>query len=215
MFSAILKTQWKWTRQAELLAVLLAFALPLMSMSSAMDQRSPREVISTMQTWGAGYAALAGAVGLLLAWLAWASDHRGHHVYALTLPVARWQYVLMRFGAGVLFLIPIAVALAAGALIATHGSGAIPPGLKAYPFALTFRFAFASLVAFAIFFAISASTARAAGYVLGLICLVVVAEFVTDALGLQLHLAAHAVNVLMVYPGILSVFSGRWTLIDV
>jgi hypothetical protein len=215
MFNAIVKTQWKWTRQAVLLGVIVAFALPLISVNSTLGDRSPRVVIGTMQTWGAGYAALAGAVGLLLAWLAWASDHRGHHVYALSLPVARWRYVLMRFGAGALFLVPIVVALAVGALIAVRVSGAVPEGLQGYPLALTLRFAFAALVAFAIFFAISAASVRAAGYILGLICAVLVAEFVTDALGVEWHIAAHAVDFLMVYPGILSVFSGRWTLIDV
>ena len=215
MFRAILRTQWKWTRLAVLVAVLAAFAVPLMSVNSNLDVRTPRLLISNMQTWGVGYALLAGAVGLLVAWLAWASDHRGHHVYALALPVARWRYVLLRFAAGVLFLVPVVVALGAGALLATSATGAVPTGLQAYPLALTLRFAFAALVAFAIFFAISAASARAAGYVLGAICLVLVSEFVTDAMGLHWEIGLHAVDFLMVYPGILSVFGGRWTLIDV
>lgn len=215
MFSVMLKTQWKWTRLAVLMGVLAAFALPLMSVNSTHDESSPRALIGNMQMWGVGYAVLAGTVGLLLAWLAWASDHRGHHVYALSLPVARWRYVLMRFVAGVLFLVPIVVALAIGATLSTSARGVVPPGLHAYPVALTLRFGFAALVAFSIFFAISAASIRAAGYVLGAICVVLVSEFLTDAMGLHLNIGAHAVDFLMVYPGILSVFSGRWTLIDV
>ena len=215
MFDVMLKTQWKWTRMAVLLCVLAAFAMPLMSVNANLQAPAPRALIGNMQTWGIAYAVLAGLTGLLLAWLAWASDHRGHHVYALSLPVARWRYVLMRFAAGVVFLVPIVVALAIGAALATSSAGAVPPGLHAYPFALALRFGFAALVAFAIFFAISAASARAARYVLGAICVVLAAEFLTDAMGLHWHIGAHAVDFLLVYPGILSVFSGRWTLIDV
>lgn len=214
MFTAILKTQWKWTRGAVLIGVLAAFAMPLMSVHSNTDTRSARSLIYTMQTWGTGYAVLAGAVGLFVAWLAWASDHRGHHVYALSLPIARWRYVLLRFGAGAVFLLPIVVALGVGTMLATSGN-AVPEGLHAYPLALTLRFAFAALVAFAIFFAICAASVRAAGAILGAICLVIAVEFMTDALGLNWHVGNHAIDILMAYPGILSVFSGRWTLIDV
>lgn len=215
MFKVILKTQWKWTRLAVLLTLLAAFAMPLMSVNSNLQELSPRVLIDNMQTWGVGYALLAGAVGLLLAWLAWGSDHRGHHVYALTLPIARWRYVLMRFTAGILFLVPIVIALGIGAVFATSSSGVVPQGLHAYPLALTLRFGFAALVAFSIFFAISAASARAAAYVLGAISVVLVAQFLTDAMGFHWNIGAHAVDFLMVYPGILSVFSGRWTLIDV
>jgi hypothetical protein len=215
MFNAMLKTQWKWTRLAVLLAALAAFTMPLMSVNANRQEFAPRVLIGNMQMWGVGYAILAGSVGLLLAWLAWASDHRGHHVYALTLPVARWRYVLMRFAAGVLFLLPVVGALGLGAVIATAPSHTVPQGLHAYPLALALRFGFAALVAFSMFFAISAASARAAGYVLGAIAAVLVAEFLTDALGLHWQIGLHAVDFLMVYPGIFSVFSGRWTLIDV
>ena len=215
MFRVMVKTQWKWTRLAVLVGVLVAFAMPLMSINADLQEPLPRVVIDNMQTWGVGYAILAGTVGLLLAWMAWASDHRGHHVYALSLPVARWRYVLMRFTAGILFLVPIVVALGAGAVLATSPTGVVPPGLHAYPLALTLRFGFAAMVAFSIFFAISAASARAAAYVLGTICTVLMVDFLTDAMGFHWSIGLHAVNLLMVYPGILSVFSGRWTLIDV
>ncbi|HEY5218220.1 MAG TPA: hypothetical protein VIJ16_00365 [Gemmatimonadaceae bacterium] len=214
MFKAILKTQWKWTRLAVFLAVVVAFTMPLLSMNANALPESPRTLITNMQAWGAGYALLAAALGLLVAVLAWSSDHRGHHVYALALPVARWRYVLLRFGAGIVFLLPAIIALGISAEIATS-THPIPQGLHAYPLALTVRFAFAALVAFAVFFAISAASARAAGYILGAICVVLVAQFLTDAAGLNWQIVSHAVDILMGYPGILAVFSGRWTLIDV
>jgi hypothetical protein len=167
-----------------------------------------------MQAWGTAYALLAGAVGLFVAWLAWASDHRGHHVYALSLPVARWRYVLLRFVAGVVLLVPVVIALAIGALLAV-GTATVPAGLHVYPIALTLRFAFAALVSFAIFFGISAASVRAAAVILGAVGVVVAASILTDASGLQWQIGTRAIDFLMVYPGILSVFSGRWTLIDV
>jgi hypothetical protein len=214
VFKAILKTQWQWTRMAVLLAAIAAFTMPLMSMNSNVPLNQPRTYISLMQTWGVGYVVLAATVGLTVAILAWSSDHRGHHVYALALPVARWRYVLMRFGAGVLFLVPVAAALCAGALIAV-GLFPVPQGLHAYPWALAARFGFAALVAFAIFFAISVATARTAGYILGAIAAVLVVQFLADAAGLHWQVVSHAVDLVLAYPGVLSVFSGRWALIDV
>jgi hypothetical protein len=214
MFKAILKTQWKWTRVVVLLASIAAFTMPVVSMNTNGAHRGPREFIGTMQTWGVGYAILAAALGLLVAILAWSSDHRGHHVYALSLPIARWRYVLLRFGAGVAFLLPVTVALGIGASLAT-ATWPLPAGLHAYPLALTARFGFASLVAFAVFFAISAATARTAGIILGLVGAVVVAQFLADAIGLHWQIVSHAVDLVMVYPGILAIFSGRWALVDV
>lgn len=214
MFRAILKTQWQWTRVAVLLAAIAAFAMPLVSMNSGLQTQFPRTYIMNMQEWGIGYALLASAAGLLVAILAWSSDHRGHHVYALALPVARWRYVLMRFGAGVVFLAPVVVALALGATLAS-AVFPIPQGLHAYPLALTARFGLAALVAFAIFFAISSATARTAGLMLGVIIAVVLGQFFLDAMGLHWKLVSHTVDLVLAFPGILSVFSGRWALIDV
>lgn len=214
MFRAILKTQWQWTRVAVLLAAIAAFTMPLLSMTSNVPLIQPRPFISVMQTWGVGYVVLAATVGLAVATLAWSSDHRGHHVYALALPVARWRYVLLRFGAGVVFLVPIVAALCAGALTAVT-LFPIPQGLHAYPWALTARFGFAALVAFAIFFAISSATARTAGYFLGAIAAVFVMQFLADAAGLHWPVVSRTVDLVLAYPGILSVFSGRWALVDV
>jgi len=214
MFRAILKTQWKWTRVAVLVCVVIAFALPMISLALASETRTARQFIGVMQGWGVAYAIAAATLGLVVAVAAWSSDHRGHHVYALSLPVARWRFVLLRFGAGLLFLVPPVVGLAISALIVSNDH-AIPAGLHSYPFALTLRFAFAALVSFGIFFAISAATKRAAAVILGLIALVVVADVVTDAAGLHAQILERAVTYTFAYPGLLSVFNGRWALIDV
>src|SRR5512141_548229 len=103
MFRMILFTQWKWSRAILLPAVLAAFALPLFSVQSAGDPNrtawEARALLNAVQSWGVGYPVLATAIALMVAMTAWTADHRGHHVYALALPVPRWHYALQRFGA--------------------------------------------------------------------------------------------------------------------
>src|SRR5687768_16406014 len=155
MFTQILATQWKWTRLVVVGATVLAFSLPMLSvrnldlMGSWVEAQS---LLSSMQMFGVFYAMLSALLGLLVGTAAWTSDHRGRHVYALTLPVARWHYVLMRLGAGVVLLLMPFTAVWVGGMLAS-ASIAIPPGLNAYPAALAMRFGLSSLVAFALFFA--------------------------------------------------------------
>jgi hypothetical protein len=170
--------------------------------------------MSYMQAWSVFYAMLSAGLGLVVALLAWTADHRGRHVYALTLPVARWRYVALRFGAGVLILLPPVLALGVGASIVAASSG-IPVGLHAYPLALMLRFGFAALVAFAIFFAISSATGRTAAYILGAVAALVIIEFVASTAGFNTDVIGRVGDAVFGTPGLLAVFSGRWMLIDV
>jgi hypothetical protein len=214
MFRAIVMTQWKWTRTALLLATLAGFSLPLAALQSAREAYTPVEFIARMQSWGIGFAVLSAMVGLLVALAAWGHDHQGRHVYALSLPITRSRYVLLRFGAGSLFLLGPIVAVLIGCLIVSV-SGAIPTGLHAFPLALTLRFAFATAVAYALFFAIGAATTRTAAIVLGVIAVVFLAQFFLGAIGFEYDLLGRLAEFVFVRPGILSVFSGRWMLVDV
>jgi hypothetical protein len=214
MFAAVTKTQWKWTRAAVLLATLIGFAIPLGSLEAARNAYSPSDFIMRMQMWGAGYAMLAAGTGLLVALAAWSHDHRGRHVYALSLPVSRARYALLRFAAGAIFLVPPIVAVLISSSIVSMSS-AIPNGLHAYPFALTLRFAFAAGVAYAVFFAISSSTPKAAGVVLGSIVALFLAQFLVGLVSSRADLIGTVSNWVFVEPGVLSVFAGRWMLIDV
>lgn len=206
--------QWTWTRGVLLLGSIVAFALPLVALDTAVGAKSEIAFIGTMQAWSIGYALTAGGMGLLIAIAAWSYDHRLRHVYALTLPIARWRYVLQRYTAGLALLALPMLALLAGAEIAAHSS-AVPATLHAYPIALTLRFAFATLVAYSIFFGISSATARTAGYVLGAIALVIAAQVVLSAAGAEVNVIGRVSDVVFATPGVLAVFSGRWTLIDV
>jgi FtsH-binding integral membrane protein len=215
MFRAITATQWKWTRGFALLATLAGFVVPVLSVQAAQGAiRRADDFVGAMQQFSVGYSLLAAGAGLMIALAAWGHDHRGRHVYALSLPIPRWKYALMRYGAGGLFLAAPVAGVLVGALVVA-AVGGVPAGLHVYPIALTLRFAFAAGVAYSIFFAISASTAKTAGIVLGVIAGLFAAQVVLAMLHVRMDLLSAVGNAIFNNGGILSVFSGRWMLIDV
>ncbi len=218
MFRAVLYTQWKWSRLIVVLGTLAAFAIPLLSLQGAAradrGALQAQDLLRSVQSWGSLYPLLATALGLLMAIAAWAPDHRGRHIHALTLPLPRWEYVLLRFGAGFVLLAAPIAAVAIGALLASL-TATIPPGLQAYPIALAVRFTFAVFVAYAVFFAVSAGTARTAGIILGVIAAVILVQVVAGIANIDLNLFGAAQTVLVLGPGPLAVFTGRWMLVDV
>ena len=214
MWRAVLESQWKWTKGLALLGVLIGFGIPLLSLRTAASAETLTSFVNVMAAWGVAYAIAAGTLGLVGAMLAWGFDHRMRHVYALSLPVARWRYVLLRFLAGVAVLaMPMAAVFVASEIVA-HSS-LIPKELHAYPLALTLRFSFALLVAYAVFFAISSATARTAGLILGALALLIGAQFMISAAGYRIDLMSRVVDVVFATPGLLAVFGGRWLLVDV
>lgn len=216
MFRALLAVQWKWTRGAALLAAIIAFAIPLVSVQVTGDEgyhRRAAYVVSKMQDFGVAYALLAAGVGLAFALLAWGYDHRGRHVYALSLPLERSRYAAMRFGAGALFLLLPSLGVLLGSLIAVAIAD-IPAGLHAYPVSLAMRFLMAGAVAYAIFFAIAASTPKAAGMVLGSLAAIILLAFALSAASVDYDVMKTATSALFGEAGPLAVFTGRWMLID-
>ena len=213
MYRMILLTQWKWTRAVVLIATILGFALPLASLQAAGAAGRAADFVARMQRFGVWYALLAAAIGLMVALTAWAHDQRGRHVYALALPVSRAQYVLMRLGAGLSFLLPPTIAVLLGALFVSF-FGDIPGGLTVYPLALTLRFLFAACVAYTLFFAIASATQKTAGIVLGAAAAILLTQYLFAVLGVDLDLLERTVDVLFRSPGVFSVFSGRWSLVD-
>src|SRR5207302_4981535 len=130
---------------------------------------------------------LAAALGLLVAISTWAPDHRGRHVHALSLPLPRWRYVLLRFGSGATLLAAPIAAVTIGAVLAT-AVATLPPGLQGYPASLALRFALAVLVAYAMFFAVSAGTARTAGIILGVIGAIIAVQIVASVANVEIDL---------------------------
>ena len=218
MFRVILYGQWKWSRLIVVVGTIAAFALPIISVQGATGtDASPlhaQELLRAVQSWGTLYPVLAAALGLLVAIATWAADHRGRHVHALTLPVPRWRYVLLRFGAGTTLLAGPILAVLVGALLAT-ATATIPSGLQGYPVALALRFAVAVLVAYAVFFAISAGTARTAGIILGTMAALVLVQVLASLANIPLNLVDVLQVVILNWPGPLAVFTGRWMLVDV
>ncbi len=217
MYLALLFQQWKWTRLVIVLGSVAGFAVPLLSVHGAgagMEHKEAAQFLGSVQQWGVLYPTLAGAIGVLTAIALWTPDHRGRHVYSLALPVARWRYVLLRYGAGVTLAgVPI-VALLLGSVLAAVTT-ALPPGLHAYPIALSVRFALALLVAFTMFFAVSAGTARTSGIILGGCAALIVIQVLISATGSDRNILLWMINALLSSPGPFAVFTGRWMLIDV
>jgi hypothetical protein len=218
MFRVMLLSHWNWSKIFLTAAVVGAFALPVLSVQEAGTQDPSRwglwELLRSVQSWSVWYAALAAGLGLILGTSAWASDHRGGHVYALSLPIERWRYVLMRFSVGVVLLMVPVLALWIGALVAS-ASIELPEGLRAYPTALAGRFCLASLIAYSVFFAISSGTARTAGYVLVVIGGLVAAQILLSTAGVHASPLIGLMHWLTSWPGPFEVFTGRWMLIDV
>lgn len=218
MFRMILFTQWRWGRLAVALWALAAFAVPLLSIQTVGDPTASRwevgAILQSVQVWGLVYPLLAGSAGLMLALITWGPDHAGRHVYALSLPLPRWHYALLRFGAGAALLTIVVGAVLLGALVAV-ATVSLPDGLHAYPFALALRFALAALVAYGAFFAIAAGSNRTAGYILAGLGGLVLAQILVTATGSDVNFLAHLLERLFLWPGPLEVFTGRWMLIDV
>jgi hypothetical protein len=218
MFRQILYTQWRWGRLLVLFLALAAFSVPPLSVQSLGDPAVSRwridDILSSVQSWGLIYPLLAAGAGLTLALTTWAPDHTGRHVYALSLPLPRWRYALLRFGAGAVLVATVAGAVLLGALVAA-ATVTPPAGLRTFPFALALRFGLAAFVAYGAFFAISAGTNRTAGYILATLGGLVLAQIIVTAAGSDVNFLLSALERLLLWPGPLEVFTGRWMLVDV
>lgn len=221
MFREILFTQWKWTRLPLLLGTIAAFALPILSVREAgfmagteiQNIGDARSVLASVEAWSIVYPLLATALGLLVSLMAWNPDHRGRHVYALSLPLPRWRYALLRFGAGALLLAGPILFTTLGAWLALQFI-TMPYGTTAHPLALAVRFALAVWVAYSVFFAIAAGTTRSAAYVLAGIAGLVVLQLFLSAVDAPVNLLSLGGRLLLA-PGPFEIFTGRWMLIDV
>lgn len=227
MFKQILFTQWRSSRLILLPLVLISFALPVVTIQAlgapGMGERfySAAWLLDSMQIWLPLYPGLALILGTALALAGWSWDHKVGHVYALSLPLPRWEYALLKMGAGALLLLAPVTALWVGSLVGT-AAVEIPDGLNAYPGALALRFLFASLLAYALLFAFAAGTARTTIAVLtGLVLFFIVGEW---GVGLAANvvpslerwsLVEWTLRQVVSWPGPADVFTGNWMLIDV
>ena len=106
---------WKQVRHALALAAVASFALPLMMVSGmgtppGMDALSldAYRIVGGVEAWLMFFPLLALAIGVTLALSSWNWDHQLNHVYALSLPLTRWEYTISKMAAGVtLALLPV------------------------------------------------------------------------------------------------------------
>ena len=222
-----LALQWRSTRWALLPFVVAGFGLPLAATQSAeaAGATSPIDASNAMllalQNWTPLFPLTAALLGVTAGLAAWSWDHRANHVYALSLPLPRWRYALLKFGAGALLLLVPVVAVLAGVLLG-RATLDLPPELHAYPFSFALRFLLAALILYALTFALAAGTMRTAiwvisGFVAFLLFGTFAVTFAREAFGIpNLPTPIDLVHAALVrWPGPFHVFGGNWMPIDV
>lgn len=217
MFRTILWCQWRESRLAVLLLGILAFAVPVVSLRGAWlptDPWTSWDLLRATAQWGAAYPVIALVAALVLAAGAWWPDHRGKHVYALTLPVARSRYLLLRYGAGLAWLFAITCTLALGTVLATMRL-TLPALLHVYPMALTLRFFLAGLSAYTILFALNGLTPRMARILAACFLLLFIVTVLGNLMSPGWNPLGAVVDALIGPYGPLAIFRARWMLIDV
>jgi hypothetical protein len=218
-FRAILEMQWARARIVVILCALIAFGLPAYIAGQRYVDTGGwygnwTFWLETGEMLGRGFPLLALGLGLGLGVLSWSDDQRMGHVYALTLPQSRERYVLMRFAAGgLLMLIPVA-ALLLGASVAA-AVVELPPGVNAYPVALSTRFGLATLTCYTVFFALAVATRRAARLMALVLVLLVVGELALMMFGGSFSLFDSVLAGITRWPSPFVLLTGRWALFDV
>lgn len=193
----------------------MAAALPVLSCSGLLAGGVASESFAVLEAAGRVsmyYPMLSCAVGLIIGPAGWQTDQEHGHVYALSLPIPRWHYALLRLTTGVLLVLPVVAALSLSALL-TSALVALPPGLQTYPLPLSLRFAATSLVTFSTMFMLASASSRS--FLIG--AGVLFAAFVADswfAASNQLDYSVIA-ELLFGTRSPFSFFMGVWTLIDV
>jgi len=226
VFKQIFLIQWRATLPVFAMLAVAAFALPLMSVQGVDPSGDPAgyayRILAIERMWLPAFPLLAMTTGALLGVFVWSWDHRFNHVYALSLPLSRARYALLKMGAGALLLLGPALALGAGGFVATQAID-IPAPLQSYPGSLAIRFALTSALCYALFFALASSSIRLV--VKGAIALLLVLALSGPAVSLlsatvapemmMVNVPRVLVRMLMVWPGPFSILAGNWMLFDV
>jgi hypothetical protein len=228
VYTSMLFLHWKQVRHALVLLVMASFGLPLLTVGGlgtppGMESTSLEayRFLDGFQDWLPFFPSLAIGIGMTLALSAWNWDHRLDHVYALSVPMTRWEYTLQKLLAGLTLALVPAAGMWLGALLAA-ASVTLPEGLNAYPTELAVRFFFAILLSYAMLFALAAGTVRTTLTVFGVVfCFVFFGSIVNDLLAprieffTRVNVVETAFDWFMSAPGPFEVFNGSWSLIDV
>jgi hypothetical protein len=229
MAMQILYIHWKNVRMGLVPLVIAAFGLPLLAFQGTgrpegiTDGFYASFLLESSRMWLPFFPVMAATIGVTLALSAWGWDHQGGHVYALSLPITRARYTLLKFGGGAALALIPAGAILVGSVLASSAIS-LPVGLQAYPVAVATRFLLSTLLVYSIMFALAAGTIRTAVVFLTVWVVVLIAG------DLILQVAAMALNrpelrfvnaVQLIYqrltewPGPFHMLAGNWSLIDV
>lgn len=228
MYQPMLYLHWKQVRLGLIPLVLAAFGLPLLSVQGigtplGMEGQTLEayRILNSMQDATMFYPLLAAAIGVMLALSAWNWDHQQKHVHALSLPLARHEYVMLKMGAGVVLAALPALALWLGGLVAV-AAVELPVGLQSYTNWIALRFFIASVLAFAVFFALASGTIKTTVWISSLLlAFFVIGGPFSEFLGLyfgffeRYNVVELVLRFLIESPGPMEIFTGNWTLIDV
>lgn len=228
MYQPMLFVHWKQIRLGLIPFIVASFGLPLLAVQGLGTPPGAEgttvdayRVVTEFEVWLPFFPLLAVAIGMTLALSAWNWDHRYDHVYALSLPLARWEYAMLKMGAGAALALLPAAAFWIGAHLAA-GSVNLPEGLHAYPNLLALRFTLAILVTYGVLFAMAAGTIKTTVWITSaVIGFTVFGSFATDFLAMffdtfqTTNVVEWAFQLLIDAPGPFELFSGSWTLIDV
>jgi len=216
MFREVLYTQWRWSTLPVILFTVAAFGIPLWAVQRA-GLAAPLEadvvrMLEQVRAVGVMFPLLAAFAGVTLGALAWSPDTRGGHVYALSLPVPRWYYALLRFAAGLVLLAPVVLAVWIGGVAAT-AAATIPDGLYTYAGTVTLRFALSVLVSYTAAFAIASASRRTQAVIGGAVLAVIAVQVLAVMAGVNLNPIRWLMTVFS-WPGPFHVFGGPWMLVD-
>ena len=219
MYRQSLRFLWIQARWVMLSVAVICFSAPLLTVYLGT---SPRANGGEVAAWllgaervGNALPVLAFVVGMIMGIMVWTADRTGNHVYALSLPLRRARFIGLRFAAGATLLAVPAAAMGLGTLLATM-SVSLPVGIHAYPVALTARFAMATLLSFALFFAFAIATRRVALTLLAVAAASLLVDVVSGMLlEHSFNVSLRAAEILVTWPGPLAILTGRWALFDV
>ena len=153
IYHAMLRAQLRALGPIVGLALIGAIALPLATVQGTLGPDVPgidrlTILLNQSDAMAVGYLFLALCTGGFLGIATWHADVLARCVYALTLPIPRWQYAATRFLSGLTLLLPVGLGLLLAALLAS-AMVSVPPAIVAHPFSIAIRFMVAGSVVFA------------------------------------------------------------------
>ena len=215
MYRALLAEQWKHQRvEITALSIAAAVACPACVWMVTGGEYQPWQLVETGGKIGFAGAWIALITGVACSIRPYVLDARAKHTYALSLPVPRSDYSLLRVGSGLSLTLVPGVAFLIGASIAAQ---AAPPGtlLQTFPLQLTLRFALAAAFAFSFVFGVQYGLGRQAVRWLMIAGLTVIGVEVVGQLALHVSMTAPFFDLIVTRGSPLRVFMTRWTLFNV